>query len=156
MPATQYAQRARQTKAEFAASIGIDDALISTIVETFYARVRRHALLGPVFEAHVADWPLHLAKMKDFWASIAMESGRFHGNPMARHIAIGSLSRAHFDQWLALFSETLDQVVERPEARDFFRERAARIADSLHMGIKIERNGFRPSSDSAVRETQSC
>lgn len=143
MSTTEYALDARAEKSRRAASIGIDDALISDLVETFYARVRADEGLGPIFDAHVADWPRHLARMKDFWASIALESGRFHGNPMHKHIAIGFLERAHFDTWLDLFSDTLDDVVPQDEARRFFRERAERIAESLRIGIEIERSGLR-------------
>jgi len=156
MTTTEYARRVRDAKAEYAASIGIDDALISDIVETFYARIREHDLLGPIFAAHIADWPRHLAKMKDFWASIAIEAGRFRGNPMLKHIAIGSLERGHFDQWLALFSATLDDVVAGKEARTFFRERAGRIADSLHMGIEVQRSGLKNMRGTRARETRSC
>ena len=142
MPATDYALRARSEKAERAAEIGIDDRLISELVESFYARVRGNPMLGPIFERHVADWTPHLARMKDFWASIALESGRFHGNPMAKHVAIGNLDHAHFDEWLGLFRDTLEEVVPNPQARAFFAERARRIAESLLMGIRLQRDGL--------------
>lgn len=146
MTTTEYAKDARRAKAEVAAQIGIDEALVSELVEIFYARIRSHKILGPIFETHVEDWPSHLQKMKNFWASIAIESGRFHGNPMRKHIAVGSLERGHFDQWLTLFSATLDDVVPGNEARTFFEDRATRIADSLNMGIQLHRNGLdRPS-----------
>lgn len=149
---TEYAISARRDKAEHAASIGIDDALISTLVESFYAAIRRDSLLGPIFERKVADWAAHLSRMKDFWASIALESGRFHGNPMVKHIAIGTLERRHFEAWLALFSDTLDAVVPGEAARGFFRERAARIAESLLMGIEVQRSGLKDLSSQLGEE----
>lgn len=152
MAATEYARRTRDEKAKQAARIGIDEALISALVETFYTRIRAHARLGPIFEAHVEDWPSHLGRMKDFWASIAIESGRFHGNPMVKHIAIGSLERGHFDEWLTLFNATLDDVVAPVQARAFFRDRAAHIADSLHMGIEIQRSGLNSRRKNSGKE----
>lgn len=152
MTTTAYALQARQQKAEYAESIGIDGPLISDLVETFYARIREHELLGPIFEDHVTDWTAHLARMRDFWASIAIESGRFHGNPMIKHIAIGNLERHHFDAWLALFFATLEDVVPGELARGLFRERAARIADSLHMGIEVDRSGLDKLQRKSVRE----
>ncbi|RED16004.1 group III truncated hemoglobin [Parasphingopyxis lamellibrachiae] len=150
---TEYAISARRDKAEHAARIGIDDALISTLVESFYAAIRRDPLLGPIFESKIADWPAHLSRMKDFWASIALESGRFHGNPMVKHIAIGTLERHHFEAWLNLFSATLDAVVPGEAARMFFQERAARIAESLLMGIEVQRSGLKDMSSQLVGET---
>lgn len=154
MTVTKFAKEARQTKAEHAALIGIDEDLISDLVETFYARIRSHTLLGPIFEQHVDDWSVHLQKMKNFWASIAVESGRFHGNPMAKHIAIGSLERRHFDAWLVLFSETLDDVVKREQAHAFFKERAAKIAESLHMGVDLHRHGLGGTKSPNTREEE--
>ena len=69
-----YAARARAKKTADANALGINDALISDLVESFYATIRRDALLGPIFETHVADWTSHLARMKDFWASVTLES----------------------------------------------------------------------------------
>ena len=43
-----YADRARQRKADDAAALDINDALIDQLVETFYARIRDHAMLGPI------------------------------------------------------------------------------------------------------------
>ena len=153
---TAFATQARRAKANHAAALGIDETLIAEIVETFYARVRADSLLGPIFETHISDWPAHLAKMKDFWASIAIESGRFHGNPMRKHIAMGSLEGHHFDHWLALFFQTLEDTIPRESARAFFRERAERIADSLLTGIEIDRDGLEPSQRPAKGENASC
>ena len=43
----------------------LNEESISTLVDTFYARVRKDDLIGPVFNRVVADWPEHLAKLKD-------------------------------------------------------------------------------------------
>ena len=105
-------------------------------------RIRGDGLLGPIFEAMITDWPPHLARMKDFWTSIAIESGRFHGNPMVKHLAIPGIERAHFDHWLMLFNQTLPEVMPEAAAQEFFAERAARIGDSLMTGIAIHRDGL--------------
>lgn len=156
MATTAFTAEARRAKAEHAASLGIDEPLISDLVETFYARVRKDSLLGPIFARHIGDWPSHLTKMKDFWASIAIESGRFHGNPMVKHIAIGSLESRHFDHWLTLFFETLEEVVPQEPARAYFRQRAGRIADSLLTGIELDRDGLKSPPTQSPKERASC
>jgi hemoglobin len=142
MTATPYAEQARLQKAADAQALGIDDALISELVEAFYTRIRAHPVLGPIFAAKVVNWFPHLARMKDFWASIAIESGRFRGNPMLKHIAISGLSPAHFTLWLGLWEEALADVVTNPDAASLFRDRAQRIATSLQTGIALHKGGL--------------
>ena len=142
MTALSYAEAARARKASEAYDMGIDDVLISRLVEQFYAAIRTHEMLGPIFEHRVVNWTPHLARMKDFWASIAIESGRFSGNPMQKHSAIPDLTPAHFAAWLTLWDATVADVVTDPAAADLFRDRARRIATSLQTGIALHNGGL--------------
>ena len=141
MTALHSAQVRAQKRAAAAAS-GVDEALIGGVVDAFYARVQADDLLGPIFAAHVTDWSQHLPRMKDFWTSIMIEPGRFSGSPMQKHIAIGILTGAHFERWLALWDETVAQNVANVGAAERFRASAHRIADSLLTGILAERGGL--------------
>ena len=116
------------------AAIGVDEALIERMVDTFYDRVRADDHLGPIFAATIRDWPPHLAQMKRFWRSILLTTGEFHGSPVARHAALQPLTRSDFDHWLSLFAATLDDVAT-PPARDHILTRARSIAASLSQGI---------------------
>lgn len=133
---------AREEKAAHAEALGITEERISDLVEGFYEKIRSDALLGPIFNEKITNWPPHLARMKDFWTSIAIESGRFHGNPMIKHLAIPDIERSHFNHWLALFDQTLPEVMPNAAACQFLSERAARIAESLMTGISIHRDGL--------------
>ena len=121
---------------------GIDDQLISTLVERFYQVIRMDDRLGPIFAKHVQDWPAHLGRMKAFWASMMIESGRFSGSPMQKHIAIGGLDAAHFAHWQSLWEQTVSQLAPNPMARDRFRQAAQRIGESLLTAIELERGGL--------------
>mgnify|MGYP005990604583 CR=1 FL=1 len=147
MTEASYAERARAKKTAQANALGINDALISNLVERFYEAIRKDELLGPIFEAHVTDWKPHLARMKDFWASVTLESGRFRGNPMLKHFAIGGLDQLHFDRWLFLWNQTLDVVLPDAEAAEVFRKAAERIATSLLTGIRVQRGGLEAISN---------
>jgi hemoglobin len=142
MTANSFVLSARAQKAADAAALGIDDALISDLVEGFYARIREHPVLAPIFAAKVDNWPPHLQRMKDFWASIAIESGRFHGNPMLKHMAIAGLDPEHFRLWLETWHAILADIAPNPEAANFFRDRAQRIATSLQTGIALHKGGL--------------
>lgn len=143
---TEFAVQARHEKREAAERAGIDEELVSALVERFYDRVRKHPTLGPVFDAHVADWPTHLTRMKDFWGSIAIESGRYRGNPMLKHAALPEVRRGHFIDWLALWGETVAELAPSEQVANFFTARADRIGESLQMGIAIHRDGQAPGA----------
>lgn len=130
------AEDRRQEIRANAARLGIDDTFISRLVETFYARIRRHALLGPVFEGEIGEeWGDHLATMKDFWSSVAMSTGRYSGKPMPAHMKLKGILPTHFNVWLALFRQTLEDLTDDAETVDYFMVRAERIAQSLQYGL---------------------
>lgn len=76
---------------------------IQMLVHDFYADVRKDALLGPIFNQHIQDWPKHLQHLCDFWSSILLHTGRFSGNPVVKHAQIPQLTYPHFEHWLSLF-----------------------------------------------------
>ncbi|MEZ6010655.1 MAG: group III truncated hemoglobin [Hyphomonas sp.] len=111
-----------------AAALGIDEAFVSALVDTFYARVRQDDLIGPVFETAIGDdWDAHLAKLKDFWSAISLGTRRYNGRPMPAHLRLEGLTPLHFQRWLALFSTTLDEIAPNPAVADFFHDRASMI-----------------------------
>ena len=137
-----HALNARKKKRAQAAELGIDEAFVSKLVESFYRKIRQDTLLGPIFAGRIDNWPEHLARMKAFWRSVLFNSGEFSGNPMLKHIAISGLTEAHFAHWLALFYETLREIEPQPEATEHVGNRARLIADSLLTGIATRRDGI--------------
>lgn len=142
----ETAERRKKITEEVRARTGIDESMIESLVRRFYAKIREDALLAPIFEARIRDWEPHLERMCTFWSSVALMSGRYHGNPMTKHLPL-PIDGAHFDRWLALFEETARQICS-PEAKAHFVERARRIAESLELGIAgkhgvLLRNGER-------------
>jgi hemoglobin len=117
---------------------GIDETLIGELVDRFYDKVRRDEILGPVFNARVEDWNDHLTKLRAFWSSVVLMTGRYKGRPMPVHAAISEISDAHFERWLSLFAETAKTVCP-PAAASLFIEKSLRIGDSLRLGIAASR-----------------
>jgi len=114
----------------------LSEALIGEVVQTFYARIRKDTVLGPIFEARLAGrWDKHLSAMTDFWSSVLLKTGRYHGRPHAAHHPLG-LTPAHFSRWLALFEATVGDLCAGPAAA-LFVDRAHRIAESLQIGLNI-------------------
>ena len=127
-----HALNARHIQRQACEAMGIDRAFISLLVDTFYDRVRENDEIGPLFDEIIQDdWGPHLDTMKQFWASIALQSGEYSGRPLPKHAQIKALKRDHFKIWLALFETTLDDIAPKPEVKTFFLERAQRIAMSF-------------------------
>ncbi|AOS82276.1 preprotein translocase subunit TatC [Hydrogenophaga sp. PBC] len=112
------------------------EAEVTALVHTFYARVRRDEVLGPIFDAHIDDWDRHLAKLVDFWSALLRRTGRFSGAPMPKHAALPGLSAELFERWLRLFRENA-----AAQSNQAMAERACamavRVAQSLWMGYQI-------------------
>ena len=112
------------------------DHEIDRLVETFYARVRQHHRLGPIFEDAVGPdgWPAHLATLKDFWSSVLNTSGRYKGQPIRVHQRIPALTEGLFMPWLNLFHQTCVELFDAPRAA-VVGQKAERIAASLKLGL---------------------
>jgi hemoglobin len=127
------AERRALITAEIVERTGIDETMIRRLVHSFYAKVRNDEMLEPVFAAHIVDWDPHLERMCEFWSSVALLSGRYHGRPMEKHPPL-PVDAEHFDRWLMLFEETARELCSTAAAEHFI-ERARNIAESLELGI---------------------
>ena len=133
-------ERQLRASAEIAERTGIDAAMIDRLVRAFYGKVRQDEVLAPVFDARISDWEPHLLRMCEFWSSVALMSGIYHGRPMEKHLPLPVDGR-HFDRWLGLFREAAHEVCP-PVAAAHFIERAERIAQSLEMGIAVSQGAL--------------
>ncbi len=112
----------------------ISEDSIRQLVDTFYAKVRADEALAPIFERAIRDWPPHLNKMYAFWSSVMLTTGRYKGNPLIKHVVLPDITPELFDRWLALFDETCTALFDT-DISAAFRVKAARIAESLKLGI---------------------
>jgi hemoglobin len=109
---------------------------IATLVQRFYARVRRDPQLGPLFNTRIHDWPAHEAKLCEFWSSALRGTRRFRGTPMPVHAALPGLSAELFGHWLQLFDATA-ATLANTALRERVTDLAHRIADSLWYGYQL-------------------
>ncbi len=125
----------RQRMQEEMAEIGVTMQFIDDLVEEFYARIRQHPALGPVFNNKVEDWPHHLETLKRFWASVVLHAGLYSGKPMVAHAQVPDIKPNHFAVWLGLFEATLKDIAPNETVVNVFMDRANRIAHSLKLGL---------------------
>ena len=110
---------------------------IERVVAAFYARIREHPGLGPVFAAHITDWPPHEAKIARFWANAILHERDYDGNPMQVHRAAGNVRPGMFETWLDLFDRVLAQELT-PEKAQAWSAMTHKIGRSLRAGV-VER-----------------
>lgn len=112
-----------------------DRSDVETLVREFYRRAFADPLLGPVFVdvAHM-DLSAHLPIMCDFWETVLFRAGTYRRNAFAVHVDLHrrvALTSTHFAQWLALWTQTVDELYAGPVA-ERAKTQAARIAGSIH------------------------
>jgi hemoglobin len=113
----------------------ITDDGIRALMDLFYGKVREDAELGPIFDRAIGGaWDAHLATMRDFWSSVMLTSGRYHGNPVKVHMDVEGMRPDLFARWLALFEQSCHELFDAGVAHAFM-EKAARIAESLKIAL---------------------
>ncbi len=92
---------------------------IKIFVNAFYGKIREDKLLAPIFASRIESeqWPQHLNKMYRFWDSVLFFQKTYKGNPFARHIGL-PVETAHFQQWVNLFTQTIDEHFAGEKAED--------------------------------------
>lgn len=108
---------------------------IKLLVDEFYIKVRKDALLANVFNTIIRDnWPEHLEKMYGFWQTVLFHEVAYRGNPFAHHVNLPA-QEEHFNRWLFLFTETVDEHFRGDKALEA-KMRANKIAEMFQFKIK--------------------
>ncbi len=112
----------------------ITAAELDRVVADFYAAIRTHPALGPVFAAHVTDWVAHEEKIARFWRNAILMERSYDGNPMQAHRDAGNVRPGMFAPWLALFDSVLTRSLA-PETAAAWSALAHRIGQGLRYGV---------------------
>jgi hemoglobin len=111
---------------------------IELLIDTFYGKVRKDESLGYIFDdVAKVDWKNHLPVMYDFWETTLFHSGKYRRNAMQVHLDLNEkilLTKAHFDRWLLLFSNTVDELFAGENANNA-KTRALYIATMIQIKI---------------------
>lgn len=75
---------------------------LMNLLRHFYADVRQHREIAPIFLAQIDDWPAHLEKIADFWSNVTGGPVRYGGGMPRKHFSLG-LEEHHFAAWLDLW-----------------------------------------------------
>lgn len=101
---------------------------IKKMVNTFYGKVRKDELIGPIFNEKIQNhWDEHLSKLHSFWQGILLGERTYFGHPFPPHAQL-PIGKEHFDRWLSLFTETVDALFTGPVANEA-KSRAYNISE---------------------------
>jgi len=115
---------------------------LAKFLRHFYADVRQHQVIGPIFNAQIHDWPAHLEKIADFWSTATGGPPTYAGPMPQRHFPLG-LGEEHFQAWLELWRRNCRIYFAPPEAADMI-DLAESIGERLRTLITYDK--ARPKS----------
>lgn len=108
------------------------------LIHPFYADVRQHQVLGPIFNSHIADWAEHQAKIVEFWALQTGGTSQYRGGFAGAHLLL-NLSPEHFKHWLVLWEFNCRRHLPPREAGEMialahdFGRRLKRVLESASL-----------------------
>lgn len=112
----------------------VDRDDIGELLRDFYGRAFRDDLLGPVFvDIARMDLDAHLPVMCNFWETVLFHAGTYRRNALHPHQRLhvrANLTVAHFERWLALWHDTVDDRHAGPKAK-LAKLQATRIAGAM-------------------------
>jgi hemoglobin len=104
---------------------------IELLVDRFYAKVRKDDVIGYIFNDVMAvHWDSHIPRIVNFWEAVLFRRTQFDGNPLQKHLGVDKKERlddVHFQRWLKLFHETVDELFTG-EIADAAKYRSKNIA----------------------------
>jgi hemoglobin len=117
---------------------------IMLLVNTFYDKVRLDETIGHIFKNIIGDdWSHHLPIMYRFWGSVLLNTPGYTGNVIKKHVDIDkriTLQKEHYDRWLALWTETVDDLFVGENAEQA-KNRASLMIHLIGMKVEMARLG---------------
>lgn len=117
---------------------------IQTLVDSFYDKVKIDATIGFIFDRIIGDdWSAHLPIMYNFWNTVLLGEAGYTGNPVMKHIALDKqipLQQSHYDTWLTLWTETVDELYTGSVAEDA-KKKAGNMLQLISMKVNMARDG---------------
>lgn len=107
---------------------------VEHLVDTFYGCVLADESLSPFFKN--LDFKAHMPKMVHFWSFVLLDEPGYTTNVTDKHMHM-PLSTVHFERWVALFHETVNELFAGEKA-EMAKQRANLIAWTIQnkTGIK--------------------
>ena len=105
------------------------------LVRSFYGRAFADPIIGFLFtDVARLDLEAHVPRITSFWETILLGARSYGGGAFRPHAALHAkapLREAHFRRWVALWTETVDELFAGERA-ELAKAHAARVATAFH------------------------
>ena len=107
---------------------------VEMLLRAFYGKLLKDELMAPHF-AHI-NLEDHLPRIIAFWAFILIDQEGYKGNVFDKHKHL-DIGEAHFNRWVKLFTETVDEHFSGEKA-DLAKQRAALLGYTFQNKMKAQ------------------
>ncbi|MBS1870794.1 MAG: group III truncated hemoglobin [Actinobacteria bacterium] len=109
------------------------------LVRAFYAKAMDDPIIGWLFtDVARLDLEAHVPQIAAFWETVLLGTKSYSGTPFEPHARLhakANLRAGHFGRWLALWSETVDELFAGPTA-ELAKAHALRVAQAFHRRLQ--------------------
>jgi hemoglobin len=109
------------------------------LVRAFYGRALEDPIIGFLFtDVAKLDLEAHVPRITSFWETILLGAQSYGGGAFRPHAELhlkAPLRRAHFDQWLNLWTRTVDELFAGERA-ELAKSHAVRVARAFHQRLQ--------------------
>jgi hemoglobin len=108
---------------------------VERLVRAFYSRAMTDPIIGFLFtEIARLDLEAHVPVISNFWETILLGAQSYRGGAFRPHAELHMkvpLRSAHFQRWVVLWWETIDELFAGERA-ELAKAHAARVARAFH------------------------
>jgi hemoglobin len=124
-----------------------DRADCERLVRAFYGRALRDPMIGWIFTevAHL-DLEAHVPAIASFWETVLLGADSYRGGAFRPHAALNArvaLRAGHFERWLELWRQTVDELFAGDRA-ELAKSHAQRVAIAFHRRLASMPSPDRP------------
>jgi hemoglobin len=109
------------------------------LVRAFYGRALEDPIIGFLFvDVARLDLEAHVPRITSFWETVLLGAQSYAGGAFRPHALLHAkapLRRAHFEQWLSLWTSTVDELFAGERA-ELAKAHARRVAAAFHQRLQ--------------------
>ncbi|MEZ5123862.1 MAG: group III truncated hemoglobin [Solirubrobacterales bacterium] len=127
------------------------------LVAAFYDSAMADPMIGYLFtDVAQLDLDKHLPVIASFWETVLLGAQTYAGGAFAVHATLdrkSPLHRAHFERWLVLWGETVDELFAGPTA-ELAKQHALCVAAAFHRRLAAGREAAPPPGAGGLAVTR--
>ncbi len=109
------------------------------LVRAFYGRALTDPIIGYLFtDVARLDLEAHVPRITSFWETILLGAGSYGGGAFRPHVELhikAPLQHGHFERWLHLWRETVDELFAGEHA-ELAKAHATRVAAAFESRLR--------------------